>query len=266
MSHFSDIGFQVRTEQDLQQMVENASKHARRVPASTGSYAVYSDKSGAELWVQLERRNIIIGVNPHFAGKSRRTVCLTERLEGKGSKMDGSFYAWADPAEENNPESGAYPFVFDVPDFRTIGEIEMPHTVQIQLAAFAHELTYYESEEEYDASQKEEPRFAVQSFIPAGLFSSGEGEEESPGALGVFTGTIVECEKRKNHLTGHTFHWLLVETLGGEVDVVVYPDLLDREPQINGVVQGHFWLSGRLVNRPAYEPPKKGLFSRLFKN
>jgi hypothetical protein len=56
---------------------------------------------------------------------------------------------------------------------------------------------------------------------------------------------------RTNELTGCSFCWALVKTLGGTVDVVVDPALLEATPRVGSIVKGVFWLSGRLVTGPS---------------
>lgn len=58
-----------------------------------------------------------------------------------------AFHGWADP-DDGNPESGAYPFVFDAPDYILHDAVKLPAVFDVQLAAFAHELDAYASDEE----------------------------------------------------------------------------------------------------------------------
>ncbi|MBI5538860.1 MAG: hypothetical protein HY951_02300 [Bacteroidia bacterium] len=191
MSNFSNIGFNVTTPEEFQQLLDKAYITSHQIKINEGAYSIYSDISGAELFMQFNKKNICIGANPHYKGISRRTVCLTKAIVRTESDLDGAFHCWADPAEINIPDSGAYPFVFDLPDFRTIGQIDFPKNFDVQLTAFAQELNIYESEKEYKISQTSELKFATQSFIPSGLFSLGEDKDSvSPQALGVFSGII----------------------------------------------------------------------------
>lgn len=266
MSNLSNIGFSVSTQEEFYNLLTKARKAASQKKTNEGVYAVYTDNSGAELYIQFNAQNKFIGANPHFNGKSKRTVCLTNTVDRPESALDGAFYCWAAPSKVNNPESGIYPFVFDSPDFKTIGIIEFPSDFEIQLAAFAHELHVFDNEKEYENSQTTEMKFATQSFIPSGLFSPGEEKDpDPPQARGIFSGTIMEYERRRNHLTGEAFYWLLVDTLGGEADVVADLRFFEKEPQVGGVVKGHFWLSGRLINPPSIATAQpKSFIQRLF--
>jgi hypothetical protein len=271
MSNFSSIGFSIQTEEEFKKLVDFCFEKGQSIKCSNGTYFIYSDNSGAELYGQLNSQNEIIGMNPHFNGKSRRKVCLTESYLRTESELDGAFHCWADPRNENEPESGAYPFVFDVPNFMTIGQIDCPKTFEIQLSAFAQEIEFYDDEHAF--SDKQNPigegekglKFASQSFIPSGLF--GEDENSTPKATGFFAGTIKEWEVLTNIKTKENFNWLLVETLGGEVDIISDQKLTTNKPKIGGVAQGTFWLSGKLINPPFQDEiveSKKSFWQKLF--
>lgn len=266
MSNFSNIGFHVSTYKQFQKLLYIAGKSSRKVDVEDGYYSVYTDRSGAELYTQYKNKGELIGANPHFKGSSRRSVCLNEFIARKESVLDGAFHAWAAPTYPKEPESGLYPFVFDLPDSKTYTAFALPQTVDIQLAAFALQIKIFPDESAYSASQTDEPKFATQSFIPTGLFTSENDPEAGPAALGAFTGIIKSCKLLKNTLTKQWFYWMLVDTLGGEVDVVADKAMLfDEVPKVNGVVQGEFWLSGRLlISENETSEIRKGLLRRLF--
>ena len=217
-----------------------------------GFYLKFSDASGAEIWVQGNKEQELIGFNPHFAGKSRRLVGLTEAIEREASALDGGFHAWANPGGEDVETSGDYPFVFDAPDFRLNEILQFPHTCEIQLTAFAsNDFVIFTDAAAYDASQENELKYSSKSFVPVGLFAF-DAEEESIDLsvvrpIGKFTGEIKEYELKTNGLSGKKFYWFLIDTFGGEVDVVADVKLISSEPQIGGVVSGQFWLSGKIA-------------------
>ena len=253
MSNLSDIGFPVRSEQEVNDVIMKVLESVSEIPCPRGSYYRFADASGAAIYLQANASQELIGFNPHFEGKSRRTVCLTEAIEKEASELDGAFHAWANPAEENNPESGEYPFVFDMPDFRTNAALKFPQNRDVQLAAFASNDFQLFADEQgfYDSQDPEGLPFASKSFVPSGLINFQTDETQTPLAFGVFTGEIREFELKTNELTGEKFYWFLVDTLGGEIDVVADPKLVDAaasEPSVGGYLNGQFWLSGRLVN------------------
>jgi hypothetical protein len=211
-----------------------------------GSYLQWSSACGAEVWLQINQDNDLIGVTPHFSGKSRVRVGLTQRvIRPDSTELDGAWYGWADPVSDD-PDSGCYPFVFDTPDFMLHQHIVAPVIVTVQAAAFAHDVSVFESAEAFDASQTSEFQFASKSYIPAGTFIPDGAEMESPEAHAIFTGHILDTDMRTNQLTGQAFCWALVETLCATYDVVIDPELLDTLPQVGYVLYGSFWMSGRI--------------------
>lgn len=251
MSNLSDIGFPVSGDEDINEMIISVMKDAQELPCPGGFYLRFSDESGAQMFLQGNKDQELIGFNPHFDGKSRRKVGLTQAIERDSSPLDGGFHAWANPENDDFESSGEYPFIFDAPDYRTVGHIDFPGVCEIQLTAFAsNDFQIFESEEDYFASQESEVRLSAKSFVPGGLFSFGEDEDFDINVvrpIAMFTGEIKEFEIKTNSLTGEKFYHFLVETLGGEIDVVADIKLIPETPKIGGIVNGQFWLSGRLL-------------------
>ncbi len=117
-SHFSTIGLPVASTGDMKALANRVAPFAERLAAPSGAYFRWSDPSGAELWLQANASNELIGMNPHYAGRSAVRVGLTARLpSARQNDLDGSFHGWAAPAGDA-PDTGCYPFVFDAPDYR----------------------------------------------------------------------------------------------------------------------------------------------------
>lgn len=254
-NYLSSIGFDVETQEDFAGLVEGLAAEGRVVPARSGQYRLWAGDSGEELWIQVWRRRIV-GVSPHFSGKSRCRVGLVSRVERPGdTALDGSFRAWADP-NPTTPGGGEYPFVFDVPDAGAYRDLALPGVAEAQITAFAHGLSYHESTEAYDDSQSGDgARFATKSFIPAGLFSADGTRTDPPEAGAIFTGIVVESRVCTNARSGGEFQWMLVDTLGGTYDVVAGRSLVDFAPAAGGVVSVSAWMSGRLTSYAKQERP-----------
>jgi hypothetical protein len=125
----------------------------------------------------------------------------------------------------------------------------LPAVGDVQIAAFAHELSVFRSEREFQDSQTGELKFATESFIPSGLFTPGGETTDPPRAHAVFTGRILEAGTRWNALMNRPFRWATVQTYGGTFDVVMDPDLVEVEPVPGGILSGSFWLSGIILPR-----------------
>src|SRR3712207_4814475 len=117
-SHLSSIGFPVQNEQDLYALAEKVSYKAKAFEMNDGYYLCYQDPSGAAIWLHADQQRQISGMNPHFVGPSVMPVKIVRSLhKERDHAFDGSYFAWASPEEEHDHQEGAYPFLFDAPDY-----------------------------------------------------------------------------------------------------------------------------------------------------
>ena len=133
-----------------------------------------------------------MGMNPHFAGKSSVRVPVEARVSRDAhTPLDGTFLAWADPPV-GAESSGDYPFVFDCPDAGTHDALELPATLTAQIAAFAQQISVYESTEVYDAAQAAQGlTFGSRSFVPSGLISPNGEPIDKPSVAAIsFSGSV----------------------------------------------------------------------------
>jgi hypothetical protein len=73
----------------------------------------------------------------------------------------------------------------------------------------------------------------------------------SAPARAYFAGRVEKADVRVNPVTGQQFHWALVDMLGGKVDLVADGALAPEPFKPGMIVQGEFWLCGRLVEDTA---------------
>jgi hypothetical protein len=247
-SYMTALGFPVTTEQDFRHYVYLASEFGKKIETPNGSYTLWEVGSGIELWVQTNLHKRILGMKPHFHGPTSMRVGLIKHVSRQQQTiLDGAFYAEAAP-KTDDPESGEYPFVFDLPDYDTYHAVFLPCIVPAQLAAFAHRLTGFIDEKTYLASQNQSIKFAVESIIPTGLFTPPGKPKEPPVAEVILNGRVLDTARLINPVTGQRFYWARVRTLGGEMDVVADPQIVQGSLVQDGIVHGTFWLSGRLLS------------------
>lgn len=262
-SHLSSIGLPINDQRDFVALAERVGPLATPIKVDRGHYWRWSSDCGAELWLQTNNKNELVGMMPYFSGNARIQVRITSRVPRENdSEMDGAFHGWAAPGTED-PGSGAYPFVFDVTDYVCYSNLEIPSIVEAQIAAFAHEITVYPSLDAYNLAQSGELKFASQSFIPSGLFSPDGESTAPPQAYAIFTGHVTAASQKTNSLTNERYYWAQVDTLGGSFDVVIDPSICEVPPASGGVLSGSFWLCGRLIQ--FRDKPKKGFFGNLFR-
>ena len=87
-------------------------------------------------------------------------------------------------------------------------------------------------------------KWATKSFIPSGTFYPGGESKNPPDSTAIFGAVVQSSCVRTNPLTNKQFVHLEVETLGGCMDVVVHPSLVNDHIPVGAVIRGNFWLSG----------------------
>ena len=235
-SHFEAIGVKINSMEEMEELFSKCLEHGTEINTEYGKYYFWDMGNGAELWGQLDSDNEA-GLNPHFSGSSSFKAILEREIKDEERPaMDGSLHCQS--------VEGQYPFAVDIPDMK-VRKVEFPKTCSIQLSAFAHNVDIYESEEDYNKKNTSEPKFATEHFIPTGLFTD-DGQTATAHAM--FGGIIKTAEKRKNSVTGLDFYYALVKTLGGEIDVVISPDLIKDGIVLKKgyILSGHFWLSAKI--------------------
>jgi hypothetical protein len=261
-NHFLAIGIPISSREDMQLEISKAAVTATTIRCRNGHYLRWTSEQGAELWIQVDEHNNGIGVTPYFQGKARMTVALTKKISRQAdTPLEGAIHGWAAP-ENDNPESGAYPFVFDLVDKGVYDTFDFPFISPIQLCAFTHELSIYDSEEEYKNSKEDISNLAPEAFIPSGLFRPGGVLIDPPESIAIIAGHILEASELLNPLTNRQYHWMHIKTFGGEIDIVSELELIHKHANIGGIISGQFWLCGKILE-PKYKQNRNPL-KRLF--
>ena len=257
---FSTIGFPLQDESDFSDLATRLAAESQRIPVSGGAYLLWASPGGEQVWLQGDSDGYLVGMTPHFAGKSQVSVSVGSILRRPGETfLDGTIRGCMNDETQPNAGIADCPIVVDVPNLATHGRLELPICVDVQVAAFAREASTFASEDAYYAAQ-EPGGFASRSYVPSGTFTPGGGATEPPHAFGIFTGHVLEAAAKRNRRTDAPFYWALVDTLGGTFDVLIDPELLPEPPRAGGILQGSFWFSGTITTTA---PAKRGLLGRL---
>ena len=259
-SHFSAIGFDLHGDGAVAELVTQVAPRALSVRVQSGRYLRWIGGAGEELWIQVSRRNEIVGLTPYFNGKSSMRVGVKQRVHRPSdSTLDGAFYGMAH-ADENDSSRGSFPIVFDVPDAGTYADLALSCVADAKVTAFAEKVTFHESADTYLGSETcARLEAGSQSFVPTGMFSV----ETEMAAHAHVTGKVIESALLRNAWTYRSFYWALIETRGGRLDVVIDPAELPCLPTPGGVLGGLFWMSGRLFD---YPKSKRSWFQRVLEH
>lgn len=247
-THFSTIGFQLNNPEDFPALAKHIAGSSEALPCPGGTYLHWRGDCGAELWVQVDPQGRFLDIQPHFSAMATMRIGLIQRLARPTDRpLDGAWQGWADPLDDENPSNGRFELTFEAPDFQLHHELELPVVASVQVAAFAHSITVFNSEDAFRASPQASGRLEPQSFIPSPQRVRLGGETEPITAEALVCGHLLQVRRLINDLTGLPFYWLLIETLGGRIDLLVDPELLSEEPAVGGIVMTVCWLSGRVL-------------------
>jgi hypothetical protein len=250
-SHFLEIGFDYDPRVG-QELIERAYKYGQIVKSPHGQYVAWRQGDGAELWVNFVTGRQgweATGVNPHYAGSAQMHVLVDRFVRDPKYRLDGEVRCWAAPTgTAMSPKAdGLFPFAASLPDFDAEADKKKPpFRCILQVAAFPSELEYYRDEAAYREKHHEMGDMAPQSFVPVGQFEPGPNGSQ---AYGLFSGSIRSVEKKRNGATGLEYYALLVETYGGQIDVVLAPSDIREAPTAGGQITVKAWLSARILTR-----------------
>jgi len=234
-THFDNVGFSVPDRGRLTALIRRTAREGSPLDSPHGRYYRWAPGAGIELWVGVDANRELTAFNPHLSGQGRLMVRVDRTERDRQAPMNGRTHGWA--VRDGRDLFGV---VIDVPDFDFLqAEVSRPATLAFQVAAFAHELHVFEDEAAFLASGADRP---PRSFEPVPM------EEDEPERTDfLIAGLVVRTELRENPVTGARFHWALVDTVGGTVDLVADPEVMSGPPVEGSVAYGEFWLSGRAM-------------------
>jgi hypothetical protein len=237
----NDLGFRIEDDEQLSSLIGSATAEGAPVPSRTGTYFRWAPGAGVELWFRLGPGGRVCSCTPHFAGSSSLRVRVAE-VAGRVGELGGTLYAWTALGAHGDIFEGP-PLVLELPDLDLVRErLHANATISVQVTAFANAAECFADETAFRQWQEGRPQpMAPEFFIPSGAFAQPARAEAA------LAGHIELAEQRVNPATRDTFHHLRVRTPIGAIDVVAAPDSMDGVPVVGGVLQGYFWLSGRIT-------------------
>ena len=257
--HFSVIGFGASSPEALSALVSGLlKKGGEKQPCAPGYYHRLRSAAGPELWVHMQKSAaagdadpyVAVGITPFFEGEGRAPIRVRAmRQRPDDNLFEGVFYV----------ELGPTIALIDIVDFARFAGKPVPFMAIAQIVAFPHELAVFENEAAFQATQADKSvKFTPRSFLASGLFAGGRGsdgivfldpeaEDFRAPARAFLTGEVQKSERRRNPETEQEFTWALIGTAGGTFDLVADDTVLPRHLAPGMIVEGEFWLCGRLV-------------------
>lgn len=244
MSHFSSIGMDINSREDLQGLVAKTLEHGVQEKFKEGIYSKLVIDERVEFWVGEPSGEGRASFNPHFSGEIINKVKITQVIGTPEFPLEGSFYIWINSNDIDNSKQ-EYPMVFDCPNFaQAVKHLAVNNYYDANITAFAEEVEIYNTDEEFKQGNKSPFPMATHSFIPSGTFVK---EGYPPAARAIFTGVINKVRLLNNSVYSKEYYWLNVTSLDADYDVVVDPKIINNKPIVNGVISGNFWMSGKFL-------------------
>ncbi|MGB0833637.1 MAG: hypothetical protein ACPGR2_03890 [Psychrobium sp.] len=224
--NYLTIGLSADSNEEIEALIDSVYQQSQPILCENGSYRKWH-ANGAEVWLHIDGDSEVRGMTPSFNGKSKVHIGITGLVDGdSNSHYEAAMHCWAEPNSKG--DSGTYPFIFELVNKAQYPNLDFPLFTTASISAFAHQLDIFDDESDFDKNQSQDIPFAAKSFIPSGLFM-GEEQGIPPLAVATFAGEILECDRITNELSGNSFYWILIETLGGTFDVVAAPKLIDKD-------------------------------------
>ncbi|MCL2044762.1 MAG: hypothetical protein FWG88_00055 [Oscillospiraceae bacterium] len=245
-SHYSDIGFTINNVEEFTSFIHQLYESGVDVPSINGTYRKVVIDEKIEFWIQIvkselfERQASIVGVEFHFSSTNINPFRFDYWIEPK-ENLSGEAYVWSLYDGDDS-----FPMVINIPNADLYVGLQNDDIINVQLACFAEELNLYDSKEEYEKSQTTELKFSDEYFIPSGTFNL-DGSDMTPTSDIMFSGYILSIEKRTNSFTGNEYFYFTVRCQGIVFDVLADPALIKKDPKIEGILSGSFWVSGKII-------------------
>ena len=234
MSHFESIGFKINSAEEFEALVAKIFENGEAVETEDGTYTVYTDDSGAQIYAQVDANGEFIGFMPFYDAKSERKV----HIQGTITYDDATVL---DIRYQSMSEEETYPFVFDAVNAKT--RVLEAGTESLPFVAFPQEITYFETA---GAFMKEFPELSTTYLIPIGLMTPEGEANPNPEPYVMFVGEIKSVELKTNDYSKGEFYVLEVSALDGEVSIVTSKDSLGTEPKVGAFVNGVFWMGAKV--------------------
>jgi hypothetical protein len=256
-SHFNAVGFSIGSQIEFERLLKMAFESGQAVPIHNGRYVVWEPGEGVQLWVKVKDR-VVLGCSPHYQGEGTLKV----EVQGFYSRpediaaTDGALIGTVIPVDA---ASASFPLVADVPGFEaTASRVAAPQTVAVQATGFAREMNCFADSDAFAKCQGTTAISDTEFFRFPGMTAAPSAEALIPAEVRI-TARVLKASLRINPVTQQSFIALVIAAPGGgTIDIAANPQVASGELLPGGIIQGTFWLSGRVLDTPrSSEAPER---------
>lgn len=252
------VGFSIESLEQLKDLEIFAAKNADYVSGDKGAYLHYRTSEGSEIWSQVGSSGEILGSRPFYNGKSCYPVLIQSVIpDPSGLLLDGALMVYPLKSAESSQ------FMIHIPDFALkVERLALPVAAEMQITGFAQKLYSYNSMEEFSASRHRglDPQGAIVKKDTLKL----KGEKAPAQPLAIVSGKVANIKKLKNSFSGKTFYAMQLTVAGGNIDVVFDKSVTSELPQLDAIVVGELFLSGRVISNKRRSEMISGVDAKHF--
>ena len=221
---FENIGFNITSEDDVYRLADFVLNSGKVLPVDNGAYAVFSDKSGAEIWerVALDHNTksvSLLNLDPHFNGN---TVWRLELVRDFSAERDDILDCKALLKKPDGEQS----FCARIMGHLAAKGLSFDSEYDFQVSMIPHSISFFENEIEMRKALSDDTS-ALGAIIPIGMFSRMIADEEMMSTdllLSRITAEIIGGDVRfmiaGDRPVGEFLH-LTIDTAFGPLDVAV---------------------------------------------
>ncbi len=173
---FENIGFNITGEDDVYRLADFVLNSGKLLPVDNGAYAIFSDKSGAEIWerVALDHSTksvSLLNLDPHFNGN---TVWRLELVRDFSAERDDilDFKALL-----KKPDSEQV-FLARIMGALAARDLAFDNEYDFQVSLIPHSISFFENETEMRKALSDETS-GLGVIVPLGMYTRMLSEDET---------------------------------------------------------------------------------------
>ena len=241
---FSNIGFDVKSSEDVYNLIEKCSDDRKRYyKFKDRNFMVIKPDSNSELYYYGDSEGIngafceIYYDSPHV---------ITGENWGWVSKPEGELSPELIQVYVDNGKTD-FPLNVMIPDSFVYADLKLSDRLKIKMTWFAQDVEVYKSADDFH--ERSGSIMSEESCIPCGTFPLlGKEDEFVPSAEAIMAGVVTFAEKRINEFS-HNEYWFITVTCCGHVfDIVADCEFVKDTVEEGNVIYGMFWISGRILD------------------
>ena len=234
MSHLDSIGFNINSSEEFEALMHKVFEEGVEYKVDEGTYVVYTNESGAQIYAQLDNEGNFLGFMPFYDADLTKEVKLESFVENEDlSPLDMRYNA--------RSQLETYPFVFDTVNGKT-KRLEVKNQ-ELAFVAFPTEIAYFETAETFISAM---PELSATYFIPVGLMTPEGTPADSPEPYAMFIAEINSVKIKTNEYSNKSFYVLEVSALEGDLTIVTSIESLKSEPKVGNFVNGVYWMGAKV--------------------